>query len=224
MQVSAEIRWFWSKVPPPNLEKGFRNAAEGACAAGGGETRVNEYLFDPNQRELNLKCRGGKTGVEIKGLVAAHFGAVASNPFVGPIELWTKWTSECLKLASGLTVPIEKVRWLRKFDTAKQFPEEIPIDRKERPIGGRALSKFGCNVEFVRITLSNNAIWRTLGFESFGTVQTAEKASIATAMTLAARRPPEFRRGELASYTVWLTKNVVTNGMPVRIAKELREA
>src|SRR5437773_4963514 len=167
MQVSAEIRWFWTDVPPPRLEEWFRNAAEGTCAAGGGEKRVDEYLFDQNQGELSLKRRGGKPGVEVKGLVAASCGEVDSNPFIGPIELWTKWTSDVFELESGLTVPIEKVRWLRKFDTTKHSAEEIPVDSNEKPLRGRSFPEFGCNVELTRITLPNNKTWWTLGFESF---------------------------------------------------------
>src|SRR5947207_3561754 len=115
MQVSAEIRWFWKDVLPPKLEEWFRNAKEKTCAAGGGEPRVDEYLYDLNQIELGLKRRGGKSGVEVKGLVTAASGRLNANPFAGPIDLWTKWTSEALDLKSDLTVAIEKIRWLRKF-------------------------------------------------------------------------------------------------------------
>src|SRR6266496_485145 len=209
MQVSAEIRWFWNNVPPPKLEKWFRNPTDDTCAAGGGHTRPDEYLCDPNQSELGLKRRGGKTGVEVKGLIVGTFGHVAVNPFVGPIELWTKWTSEVLELKLGSTVPIDKIRWLRKFDTTKQFPEEIPVDSKEKPLGGRDLPEFGCNVELTRIKLRSNRIWWTLGFESFGKIETVDKSLYAVAATLATRRPPELGTGLLASYPAWLKEHVV---------------
>jgi hypothetical protein len=217
MQVSAEIRWFWRGVPPPNLEEWFRNATKNTYAAGGGETRLDEYLCDKKQGELSLKRRGGKAGVEVKGLVAAQYGNLAATPFVGPIELWTKWTSEVFELSSALTVPIEKIRWLRKFDTGRQSPEEIPVDSQEKPLGGRAFPAFGCNVEFTAITLRNSEIWWTLGFEAFGTIQTVDKALTATAKALAVRRPPELASGILASYPAWLkdyvgsTDNVSVN-------------
>ena len=206
MQVSAEIRWFWRDVPPLNLEEWFCSAP---CAAGGAEQRADEYFCDPSQGELSLERREAKAGVEVKGLVAAAFGDSTVGPFVGPIELWTKWTCEAFELPSGSTVPVEKVRWLRKFDTAKQPPEEIPVDIKEKPVGGQALPTFGCNVELTRIRLPNNTIWWTLGFESFGTIQTVDKALAVAAMTLAARRPPDFGTGVLASYPAWLKEYVV---------------
>jgi hypothetical protein len=212
MQVSAEIRWFWRDVPPPNLEEWFRDATEGTCAAGGGEKRVDDYLCDHNQSELSLKRRGGKAGVEVKGLVAAHWSKVTSdaNPFVGPIELWTKWSSEVLDLGSGSTIPIEKIRWLRTFDTGKKPPKEIPVDSKEKPIVGPAFLECGCNVELTGIKLPNGAIWWTLGFESWGAIQTLDKALRDVAKTLAARRPPQLETGLLASYPVWLKDYVVT--------------
>jgi hypothetical protein len=71
---------------------------------------MDEYLYDPSQAELGLKCRGGRTGVEVKGLVAVTWGGLAAAPFVGPIELWTKWASEPLGLNSHATVATEKRR------------------------------------------------------------------------------------------------------------------
>lgn len=210
MQVSAEIRWFWRDVPPPNLEEWFRDATQGTCSPGGGEKRVDDYLCDHNQSELSVKRRGGKTGVEVKGLVAAQWSKVAANPFVGPIELWTKWSSEVLDLGSGSTIRIEKIRWLRRFDTGKQPPEEIPLDSKEKALAGQDFLEFGCNVELTRIKLPNSEIWWTLGFESWGTIQTLDEALRAVAMTLAARQPPRLETGFLASYPAWLKNYVVT--------------
>ena len=152
MQVSAEIRWFWKNILPPKLKEWFCNAKDNTCAAGGGKPRVDEYLYDRSQIELGLKRRGGKPGVEVKGLVTGKWGSLIASPFVGPIELWTKWTSEVLELNSGWTVPTEKIRWLRKFDTAKQLPEEIPLDSKEKPLGNRALPALGFGgVDAVRV-------------------------------------------------------------------------
>src|SRR6266481_3714212 len=208
MQVSAEIRWFWNNVPPPKLREWFRNATKDTCPAGGGELRVDEYLYDHSQIELGLKRRGGKPGVEVKGLVAAKWGNLTAGPFVGPIDLWTKSTSEVLELRSGWTVPIEKIRWLRKFDTARQFPEEIPLDDKEQPLGKRPLPALGCNVELTQITLRDDKVWWTLGFESFGTIQTVDKSLYAVATTLATRQPPDLGTGLLASYPDWLKEHV----------------
>ena len=170
---------------------------------------MDEYLYDGSQIELGLKRRGGKRGVEVKGLVAAKWGNLSASPLVGAVELWTKWTSEVLELKSGWTVPIQKIRWLRKFDTAKQVPEEIPLGSNEMPIETRPLPELGCNVELTRITLADNKVWWTLGFESFGTIQTVDKSLCDVAATLATRQPPELGTTLLNSYPAWLKEHVV---------------
>jgi hypothetical protein len=204
MQVSAEIRWFWRSAPPPGLDNWFRNADKHYCSAGGGLTRVDEYLCDVNQAELGLKCRGGKKGVEVKGLVAVTWGGLSVGPFVGPIELWTKWMSEPLELNPHSTVATEKRRWLRKFDTTGPLPQEIPLNAEETPIDQRPLPTLGCNVELTQVTLPNGDTWWTFGFESFGTIQTIENDLRAAATMLVARRPPSLEQGLLASYPAWL--------------------
>ncbi len=57
-------------APPPGLMTGLVTPISNDRPAGGGLTRVDEYLCDVNQVELGLKCRGGQKGVEAKGLVA----------------------------------------------------------------------------------------------------------------------------------------------------------
>jgi hypothetical protein len=207
MQISAEIRWFWRNTPPPGLEDWFYNADSPFCVAGGGKTRVDEYLRDPRQIELGLKRRGGKQGVEVKGLVAVLWDGLAVGPFAGPIELWTKWTSEPLALPSGALFAVEKRRWLRKFDTSLARPQEIPLDADEQPLDKRPLPVLGCNVEFTQITLAGDSVWWTLGFESFGTIWTIANDLRAVATTLAVRQPPALGEGLLASYPAWLSEH-----------------
>jgi hypothetical protein len=86
--------------------------------------------------ELGLEPRGGKTPVEIKGLVATSLSTLAAGPLAGPIELWTKWTSEVLELKAELTFSVKKVRWLRKFDTTLPVVNEVALGGDENTIGG----------------------------------------------------------------------------------------
>ena len=131
--------------PPPGLEDWFCKADAHGCPARGGRTRVDEYVRDIRQVELGLKRRDGHQGVEVKGLVAVTWGGGAGEPFAGPIELWTKWISEPLELLSHSTVPIEKQRWLRQFDTTGRVPQEIALDNEEKPHDRRLLPALGCN-------------------------------------------------------------------------------
>lgn len=208
MQVSAEIRWFWHNQPPPGLKHWFLEARHHPCSAGGGGgPRRDRYFHDPHQDELGLKLRGSKKGVEIKGLITLTRNGLTVDPFVGPIEIWAKWTSEPLNLPEQALFKTKKLRWLRKFDTTKRGPEEIPLDSDEKPSNGRALPMLGCNVELTQVTLSNEEVWWTLGFEAFGNIRTVENDLRATASILAERHPPEFEQGMVASYPSWLKNN-----------------
>ena len=128
MQVSAEIRWFWRSAPPTGLEDWFCKAESHGCPAGGGKAREDAYLRDLSQPELGLKRRGGKKGVEVKGLVAVLWSGLVVAPFAGPIEIWSKWTSETLELNSVIIV--EKLRWLRKFDTSSSCATGDTAERR----------------------------------------------------------------------------------------------
>jgi hypothetical protein len=207
MQVSAEIRWFWRDAPPAGLQDWFRDGGGEFCAAGGGQTRVDEYLLDTGQAELGIKRRGGKPGVEVKGLVTEGWADLDVAPFVGAIELWCKWTSEPLQLPARQTVATEKRRWLRKFDGAASGLREMALDPRESPLDDRPLPALGCNVELTRVALPSGTIWWTLGFEAFGPVRTLERDLRGAAAALAARRPPLFAQGLLASYPAWLREH-----------------
>jgi hypothetical protein len=143
MQVSAEARWFWPGEPPRGFEKWFYNREKHPCPFGGGELRLDTYLLDRGQGEIGVKRRGGRKGVEIKGLVALSKERLHSGPFEGPIEIWTNWTSEALELPAESVIGAEKRRWLRKFDTSGTSPEEIPLNALEQPIGKRPPSGTG---------------------------------------------------------------------------------
>lgn len=204
MQVSAEIRWFWSGAVS-GLTEWFSDAKTHGFGAGGGRVRVDEYLRAPGQRELGLKRRGSKKGVEVKGLVHVDWMGVTAGPFSGPIEIWTKWATDSLELAAGTTVTTEKKRWLRKFDTAGAAPIEIELDADEKPARGAALPGLGCNVELTEVKLPGGAVAWTLGFESFGSLATITNDLRAVAALLADRRPPALPPGERLAYPAWLS-------------------
>jgi hypothetical protein len=209
MQISGEIRWFWKSTAPAGLDEWFRSGGEQWCAAGGGRIRTDQYLRDPRQVELGVKLRGGKKGVEVKGLIAERAGALAAAPFEGSVQIWAKWTSEALELGPGELIALDKQRWLRKFDTGGSAPCEIPLDASETPTDGRALPRRGCNVELTRIALRNGDTWWTLGLEAFGAVEMVERDVCIVAGVLAGRRPPPLGAGEVASYPMWLGRHVL---------------
>jgi hypothetical protein len=210
MQVSAEARWFWCDEPIA-LSRWFLGEDAHRCTSGGGGIRIDKYLIDGRQMELGMKSRGGKGGTEIKGLVAITAPGLEIEPFVGSIEIWTKWTSNSIDLKSYETVAIEKQRWLRKFDTTLEVPFEIQLDASEKPAGNEELPLFGCNVEFTSLRLPNRAQWWTLGFESFGTIERVERDLRAVARLFASRGAPLVDNRLTLGYPKWLAEYVLNH-------------
>ncbi len=207
MQLSAELRWFWKNPSQTKaFEEWFVGISAHGCAAGGGKVRIDKYLAHPGQFEVGLKIRGDNDGgIEVKGLVSQGTGQLSTAPFAGPIDTWCKWTVKGVDLDAKSLFVTRKQRWLRKFDTTSEgTAEEIPLNEKEKPSDGRKLPARGCNVEFTAVTLPDETVWTTLGFESFGTLLTVENDLKLAAAVLAHRNPPAIPNGLLASYPTWL--------------------
>jgi hypothetical protein len=209
MQVSAEVRWFWREDEPIVLAQWFRSKDAHGRTCGGGGIRIDKYLVDGRQTELGIKSRGGKGGTEIKGLVAITGTELEAAPFVGSIEIWTKWTTNSIDLASYKTVTIEKQRWLRKFDTTSEQPVELHLDESENLVGDGSLPPFGCNVEFTSLRLPSRAQWWTLGFESFGTIENVERDLLTVAGLLVGRGAPLMENCLTLSYPRWLVECIL---------------
>jgi len=211
MQVTAELRWFWN-TPQEELKAWFCDAEIHEFGCGGGGKRIDSYLRDAKQVELGLKHRGGRFGVEIKGLVAVTAGGCIEKPFDGDIELWTKWTSSTLVLDTTKTVTLEKQRWLRKFDTSGRKPIEVPLDIKESYLD--RIPERGCSIEFTQIRfldfktldqLPESQTWWTLSFESFGSIADVNESLSMVAAEMALRNPPPFDQSCRASYPTFLS-------------------
>ena len=166
MLISAELRWFWRAELPTDFKEWFLSSSAHPFPAGGGRERLDDYLNDVEQTELGIKARGGKPGVEVKGLIAQLPDALPDGPFKAPAELWTKWTSNALAVPANLRISTKKTRWLRKFDTTGSMPRELHVGADEEPIG-EPRPAMGCNVELTQLTVDGKTVW-TFGFEAFG--------------------------------------------------------
>lgn len=197
MPVSAEIRWFWPSRPAQVADWFFSTTVHG-CAAGGGTTRIDQYLRDPEQDALGLKHRAGQPGVEIKGCIAILPQPLAAGPLAGTIELWGKWFAAPLALHAFATVTVEKRRWLRTFAVTGSGCRELPPDY---PPPGR-----GCRIELTEVTLADGAQWWTLGGEAFGTLASVTDDLRTVAAQLATRRPPPCGAAWAGGYPAWLAQ------------------
>jgi len=207
MQVSAEIRLFWTGREPEMLGPWFLDESVHGCAAGGGLRRSDIYMRDADQTELGVKQRGSKPGVEVKGLVEALPSPVSFSGEEVTIEIWSKWSSTLLKLEKPLSITLQKRRWLRKFNSSEGSPVEVPLNASELPVTGGALPRTGCNVEWTIIELSGKELAWTLGFESFGCLQTVEGSLRAVLRLMNERKPPRTAGAFKGGYPAWLSRN-----------------
>src|SRR4051794_6543071 len=117
MLISAEVRWFWRSTTSPDAHQWFCHSGIHPFPPGGGRSRTDHYLRDPQQVELGIKYRDDAARVEVKGLVVLAPETITFGGLRGPIEIWSKWQSKSLKLELPSVITIEKHRWLRKFET-----------------------------------------------------------------------------------------------------------
>ena len=201
MILSAELRWFWEGAVPERLRRWF---AGSGCPPGGGKPREDVYLLEPDQVELGLKQRARKGGVEIKGLVRRAEQPLAAGPFAGHIEVWSKWTSEVLRLDGLPSLVVRKERRLRKLDTGTAHVHEIALGPEETPLQGD-LPEEGCNLELTEVSVAERpGTWGTLGFEAFGSLERVEINLERAIGHVLGTGVPEFPRGVEQSYPVWI--------------------
>ena len=202
MLVSAEVRWFWRDTLPPGLEHWFQS---GRLPPGGGTSRQDEYLVDPRQRELGVKKRSGREGIEIKGLVEVR--APLPDPFAGRVQIWTKWTSNAVTIDHLPRTTVRKRRWLRKYDTSGSAVRELELDADEHIRDSAApLPTHGCHMEFVALTLNDHPErWWTFAFEAFGPLETVERSLHRTIAYLEPIGREALAKGLELSYPDWLS-------------------
>ena len=202
MFVSAEIRWFYPDECPANLH---RWVGEMSPAPGGGKLRIDEYLSQTNQSEVSIKIRGGRPGVEIKGLVAVCRSELV--PFAPYVGLWCKWRLQASALEMTKRMIIQKTRWIRTYDTSRAAIVEIPLQADEKPLNGQPLPQQGCNVEISKIQIAEEPRqWWTLGFEAFGDLDSAPGNLLKTTQYLIAHSFPLPIGGEYLNYPSWLAQ------------------
>ena len=204
MQVTAEIRWFLSDNESRELVDWFASPAVHGGPHAAPPGRVDRYLIDKCQVELGIKARGGRDGVEIKGLVDARAADLSSGPFTGPIEIWSKWWTNALSLDANRTVAIEKRRWMRAFDLSGTSTVDATSHVAEWFSGSRPIPSRGCNVEVTRVTVPDGQVWWTMGFEAYGALSTVAADVIVVADLMSSRTPPPLSGAKCQSYPSWL--------------------
>src|ERR1700730_13074023 len=195
-------RWSAEVTEHSDLHRWF---GEMSPAPGGGKLRIDEYLSQTNQSEVSIKKRGGRPGVEIKGLIAVCRSELV--PFAPYVELWCKWRLQASALEMTKRMIIQKTRWIRTYDTSRAAIVEIPLQADEKPLNGQPLPQQGCNVEISKIQIAEDPRqWWTLGFEAFGDLDSAPGNLLKTAQFLITHSFPLPICGEFLNYPSWLAQ------------------
>ena len=199
MVTSAELRWFWrGRCPQPVHDWFFKSG----LPPGGGFSRVDIYVPQRGEPEISIKKRGDKPGFEVKGLVTTR-RSPELEPLAPLIEIWCKWRCTIPGVKTDLAVT--KTRWLRKFDTSKYVRAEIPLDANEKPKAGYSLPIQGCNVELTEVQMAGHSgMWRTLGFEAFGDLDSVPTNLTLTVLPEKAVLERIVASGAFVSYPAWL--------------------
>jgi hypothetical protein len=129
---------------------------------------------------------------------------VNAPPFVGPVRRRLKRPDGPGERTSGGAEIVERQRWLRIFDTSDGWAREIAPDLYGRRADGKRWARFGCICELAQLETTHGAVWWTLGLGASGDPENAVRNLSLVAAALAARRPPFWARGLLASYPQWL--------------------
>ena len=205
MQISAEMRWFWSRQVPKRVWSWFH---AGQYPPGGGLSRTDTYLLDSSQREFSMKKRGDMPWIEIKGLIDEHPQSVRNRLFLGSVQLWAKWSTKALKLDNLPSVAIHKTRLIRRFSFDTSAIREIALDKEELPINpDEKFSEPCCNVELTKIRLeSDRTRWWTFGCEARGGIESVERCLYRTLAHLSASGAPELKADFELSYPAWINR------------------
>lgn len=225
--LSGEIRWFWKARPPAELLEWFTDEAIHGCKPGGGPPgRKDTYLVGNDLGEISIKTRGGTGGndytgrtsrdcqdVEVKGLIAVDWGVLSFAFLTGPVEYWGKWPFPGLNMSGTKNIELQKIRWLRKFDTGRAYPQEIPLGPDEKPLDGSEsdfMPLLGCNVELTEIRVPKGRKWFSFCFEAFGDRRTIADDLRSVAAELNDRGSfPDLRTGICISYPRWISTYLV---------------
>jgi hypothetical protein len=200
MRVTAEKRWFWKDACPPELAAWFEKSG---LPPGGGGVRIDEYLFDRDQKEIGIKKRGNKREVELKGLVGIEDVGSAAG-LGGRVEIWCKWSSQALELKDSPTLKVEKLRRLRKFSTDQGFVAEIGLDENERPVdASRPQQEVDIELSSLRVGEHGDRWW-TFGVEASGSLSSAASNFQKVVETLAVFPGRALKGAGEMSYPGWL--------------------
>src|SRR5215468_8919613 len=124
------------------------------------ESRIDDYLIDPDLGELSVKIRAGRA-LDVKMYRGPLAVLQIPHRARGPMEFWQKWSfplDSIRRTGESSWQPVHKVRRMTLFSF-----EAGPLSIA----GGRPEHGVGCSVELTEVTMLGRNWW-TLGFEAIG--------------------------------------------------------
>lgn len=202
MQSSMEVRWFLTGTAPKEVEQWFRRGyVSPKDAPIDDEARDDIYLSLPDSEALGIKLRAGKK-IEVKQRLSSSGVQTLRAGIEGGVEQWVKWSFDLMarndEIASpGYWTVIKKRRLLRKFAVIAAEKVTVVDAVNQRP-------DEGCNMELAWLEV-NGKKWWSLGFESFGKLDTVEKnLRLVLEQVLPDPNFPEMRAEQSYAYPAWL--------------------
>jgi hypothetical protein len=189
-----ELRWFFEievlsgqsleAAQIPTAVQTWFNGGETGLPTGAEyidtESRPDTYLNVPDSAGLGVKVRAGKR-VEVKRRHVDVGLRTWPGGVEGRVEQWVKWSFALadknekgekiegpdVYKPAGSWLVVEKQRQLRKFEVKGDAVAAVVA--KINPLPSQ-----GCNLEITRLVYAHH-VWWSLGFESFGELETVEK-------------------------------------------------
>lgn len=197
-----EVRWFLTGTAPKEVEQWFRRGyVSPKDAPIDDEARDDIYLSLPDSEALGIKLRAGKK-IEVKQRLSSSGVQTLRAGIEGGVEQWVKWSFDLMarndEIASpGYWTVIKKRRLLRKFAVIAAEKVTVVDAVNQRP-------DEGCNMELAWLEV-NGKKWWSLGFESFGKLDTVEKnLRLVLEQVLPDPNFPEMRAEQSYAYPAWL--------------------
>jgi hypothetical protein len=180
------------------------------------ESRVDQYLLNPDLDVLSVKIRAGRA-LEVKSYLGSRGVLAVRGPAECKLESWQRWSFPLGSVTGGgpdLTdwCSVRKVRHLSYFDASHGT---LTATSPEPDLEPR------CGVELTEVAVRGQQWW-TLGFEATGAADALRDLVERTAALVFDRPLPGDLRLSLAdagSYSEWLRKQPVA-AEPTRLSPQ----
>jgi hypothetical protein len=168
------------------------------------ESRVDNYLCDPDIDGLSVKVRGGRT-LEVKARLRRRGELVVPGRARGFLESWQRWSFHA---APATWADVDSPAWISVSKVRRV--SYVHANGDLSPRGEDHEHEIGCAVELTDVATAGRRWW-TLSFEANGPEGDIRGLLETTALMVLGEPIPgatELRPHESSSYANWLRDHV----------------